>query len=176
MSVYSSKFAVHKWRARRVRHDIPGIECKHRMFDKRICRNLGYDIPHLYIPITSCISHVTRRSVPFRFHSLAPPLVLILYPLLKIDFSKIESRPTSAQLLQYLRFQQAANGGTRSPTEGGDLAGNGEVRRFQYCFYLVRVKTVTSLGRLSLSLLSGLSMVNVSVSLSLSLFVFWVRH
>lgn len=54
----------------------------------------------------------------------------------QIDFSKIESRPTSAQLLQYLRFQhqQSAEGAPSSASNGS----NGEERRFQYCFYLVR--------------------------------------
>ncbi|CAN0469230.1 unnamed protein product, partial [Hapterophycus canaliculatus] len=53
----------------------------------------------------------------------------------QIDFSKIESRPTSAQLLQYLRFQQSTEGGGAFPSASGG-GGNGEERRFQYCFYL----------------------------------------
>ncbi|CAN0411387.1 unnamed protein product, partial [Discosporangium mesarthrocarpum] len=53
-----------------------------------------------------------------------------------IDFSKIESRPTSAQLLQYLRFQQSAMGNGNSNGQGGGENGNGDLPRFQYCFYL----------------------------------------
>lgn len=66
----------------------------------------------------------------------------------QIDFSKIESRPTSAQLLQYLRFQQSAEGGGAFPSTsngGGTTGKNGEERRFQYCFYLVRA-LLKSLG------------------------------
>ena len=55
------------------------------------------------------------------------------FGLSQIDFSKIESRPTSAPLLQYLRFQQSAS------TSVGINNGTAEreLPRFQYFFYLV---------------------------------------
>lgn len=54
------------------------------------------------------------------------------FRLSQIDFSKIESRPTSALLLQYLRFQQSA-----STSVGINGSAERELPRFQYCFYLV---------------------------------------
>eukprot|EP00903_Cladosiphon_okamuranus_P012334 g11563.t1 len=59
---------------------------------------------------------------------------LACFSLREIDFSKIESRPTSAQLLQYLRFQHQQSAEGASPS--GSSGNNGEQRRFQYCFYL----------------------------------------
>lgn len=80
----------------------------------------------------------SKTSIVFTLPNTAGALykALACFSLREIDFSKIESRPTSAQLLQYLRFQQASNGSMHSPTEEGNLAGSGEARRFQYCFYL----------------------------------------
>lgn len=56
----------------------------------------------------------------------------------QIDFSKIESRPTSSQLLQFLRFQQSTSGRGRETGRYKDGAAPNELPRFQYCFYLVK--------------------------------------
>ena len=53
---------------------------------------------------------------------------LACFSLREIDFSKIESRPTSANLLQYLRF--------RSEMEGKSARDAAKMPRFRYCFYL----------------------------------------
>lgn len=58
---------------------------------------------------------------------------LACFSLRDIDFSKIESRPTSASLLSFLKFK------TQS-AQGGNKAASGVVKydlpRFRYCFYL----------------------------------------
>jgi len=53
---------------------------------------------------------------------------LACFSLRDIDFSKIESRPTSASLLSFLKF--------RSQLEGRKAKGNTSLPRFRYCFYL----------------------------------------
>lgn len=53
---------------------------------------------------------------------------LACFSLRDIDFSKIESRPTSANLLQYLRF--------RSELEGRKARETAKMPRFRYCFHL----------------------------------------
>lgn len=53
---------------------------------------------------------------------------LACFSLRDIDFSKIESRPTSANLLQFLRF--------RSQLEGKKAREAAKMPRFRYCFYL----------------------------------------
>jgi len=50
---------------------------------------------------------------------------LACFSLRDIDFSKIESRPTSASLLNYLKFKNARNGRSTN-----------DLPRFRYCFYL----------------------------------------
>ncbi|CAM9394727.1 unnamed protein product [Chrysoparadoxa australica] len=85
----------------------------------------------------------SKTSIVFTLPNTAGALykALACFSLRDIDFSKIESRPTSAQLLQYLRFQemtQATEGrrkfgqGTKKET---DITRN-DLPRFQYCFYL----------------------------------------
>ncbi len=53
---------------------------------------------------------------------------LACFSLREIDFSKIESRPTSASLLNYLKFKHRASG--KRARNQADLP------RFRYCFYL----------------------------------------
>ncbi|CAM9672850.1 unnamed protein product, partial [Phaeothamnion confervicola] len=67
---------------------------------------------------------------------------LACFSLRDVDFSKIESRPTSPILLQYLRYRHLQDGGSGSGgmVSGGGGMGGGAVAadlpRFQYCFYL----------------------------------------
>lgn len=53
---------------------------------------------------------------------------LACFSLREIDFSKIESRPTSASLLNYLKFKNEALGKKNR--------NNSDLPRFRYCFYL----------------------------------------
>jgi prephenate dehydratase len=53
---------------------------------------------------------------------------LACFSLREIDFSKIESRPTSASLLNYLRF--------KSQQRGNKSRSQADLPRFRYCFYL----------------------------------------
>jgi hypothetical protein len=52
---------------------------------------------------------------------------LACFSLRDIDFSKIESRPTSASLLNFLKFRSQQNGSSQAKDE---------LPRFRYCFYL----------------------------------------
>lgn len=71
---------------------------------------------------------------------------LACFSLRDIDMSKIESRPMSAGLLNYLRFrntvtQLASSGGSKSggravDGSGGRGVGGKEESRFRYCFYV----------------------------------------
>lgn len=56
---------------------------------------------------------------------------LACFSLRDIDFSKIESRPTSASLLSYLKFRHQRNGASSNGSNNKD-----ELPRFRYCFYL----------------------------------------
>jgi hypothetical protein len=58
---------------------------------------------------------------------------LACFSLRDIDFSKIESRPTSVSLLNYLKFR------SQQKKNGNDKKGNNSalsIPRFRYCFYL----------------------------------------
>ena len=55
---------------------------------------------------------------------------LACFSLRDIDFSKIESRPTSASLLNYLKYKTQAMGLKNKSTQVDELP------RFRYCFYL----------------------------------------
>ena len=64
---------------------------------------------------------------------------LACFSLRDIDMSKIESRPMSAALLNYLRFRKMKVGGlspSSSSGKGGSGGGTEELPRFRYCFYL----------------------------------------
>lgn len=74
-----------------------------------------------------------KTSVVFTLPNTAGALykALACFSLRDIDFSKIESRPTSVSLLNYLKFrsQQKNNGGSK---DGEEFS----IPRFRYCFYL----------------------------------------
>eukprot|EP00980_Cylindrotheca_fusiformis_P030434 scaffold24801_cov181-Cylindrotheca_fusiformis.AAC.12 len=72
-----------------------------------------------------------KTSVVFTLSNTAGALykALACFSLREIDCSKIESRPTSASLLNYLKFRSAQNGGS-SKSDRASLP------RFRYCFYL----------------------------------------
>jgi prephenate dehydratase len=81
----------------------------------------------------------TKTSVVFTLPNSPGALykALACFSLRDIDFSKIESRPTSAQLLQYLRYQQRTGSSATGTSNGRDSAGEpADLPRFQYCFYL----------------------------------------
>jgi prephenate dehydratase len=71
-----------------------------------------------------------KTSVVFTFPNTPGGLYkcLACFSLRDIDFSKIESRPTSASLLNYLKF--------RSQQAGKKTRNEADLPRFRYCFYL----------------------------------------
>ena len=73
----------------------------------------------------------SKTSVVFTLSNEAGALykALACFSLRDIDCSKIESRPTSASLLNYLKFRNSQNGGRKK-------AGVSSLPRFRYCFYL----------------------------------------
>eukprot|EP00531_Pseudo-nitzschia_arenysensis_P009935 CAMPEP_0116137310 /NCGR_PEP_ID=MMETSP0329-20121206/12183_1 /TAXON_ID=697910 /ORGANISM="Pseudo-nitzschia arenysensis, Strain B593" /LENGTH=743 /DNA_ID=CAMNT_0003632223 /DNA_START=172 /DNA_END=2403 /DNA_ORIENTATION=+ len=91
---------------------------------KGVLEYLGKDVP-------------SKTSVVFTLPNTAGALykALACFSLRDIDFSKIESRPTSAALLNYLKFRK-----TQQTYENGNgnRGSNGEddLPRFRYCFYL----------------------------------------
>jgi len=86
---------------------------------KGVLEYLGKDVP-------------SKTSVVFTLPNTAGALykALACFSLRDIDFSKIESRPTSAALLNYLKFRK-----TQQTYENGD-DGDSDLPRFRYCFYL----------------------------------------
>jgi prephenate dehydratase len=74
-----------------------------------------------------------KTSVVFTLPDTAGALykALACFSLRDIELSKIESRPTSASLLNYLRFRSQQNG--RDQGKANDKA---SLPRFRYCFYL----------------------------------------
>ena len=97
----------------------------------------------------------SKTSVVFTLPNTAGALykALACFSLRDIDFSKIESRPTSAALLNYLKFRKAANSAVAptttqqqhddTNTDGSDNNNNqspvnldNDLPRFRYCFYL----------------------------------------
>lgn len=88
---------------------------------KGVLEYLGKDVP-------------SKTSVVFTLPNTAGALykALACFSLRDIDFSKIESRPTSAALLNYLKFRK-----TQQTYENGDKkSGDDDLPRFRYCFYL----------------------------------------
>ncbi len=88
---------------------------------KGVLECLGKDVP-------------SKTSVVFTLPNTAGALykALACFSLRDIDFSKIESRPTSAALLNYLKFRK-----TQQTYENGDKNnGDDDLPRFRYCFYL----------------------------------------
>lgn len=91
---------------------------------KGVLEYLGKDVP-------------SKTSVVFTLPNTAGALykALACFSLRDIDFSKIESRPTSAALLNYLKFRKTQ----QTYENGDDSRGSGsddDLPRFRYCFYL----------------------------------------
>ncbi len=61
---------------------------------------------------------------------------LACFSLRDIDMSKIESRPMSAALLNYLRFRNTVTMNNGGGGGSASLSTDGELPRFRYCFYL----------------------------------------
>ena len=94
-----------------------------------------------------------KTSVVFTLPNTAGALykALACFSLRDIDFSKIESRPTSAALLNYLKFRKSQKS---FEDRKKDRNGNGEddLPRFRYCFYLDFLD-----GQLSINSVNALS-------------------
>eukprot|EP00536_Pseudo-nitzschia_multiseries_P008912 jgi/Psemu1/66748/estExt_Genemark1.C_2360034 len=91
---------------------------------KGVLEYLGKDVP-------------SKTSVVFTLPNTAGALykALACFSLRDIDFSKIESRPTSAALLNYLKFRKSQ----QTYAEAKDKSNQSfdqDLPRFRYCFYL----------------------------------------
>jgi len=97
---------------------------------KGVLEYLGKDVP-------------SKTSVVFTLPNTAGALykALACFSLRDIDFSKIESRPTSAALLNYLKFRKTQQNYANQKSNGGEdsngaASGEDGLPRFRYCFYL----------------------------------------
>eukprot|EP00535_Pseudo-nitzschia_heimii_P004021 CAMPEP_0197180788 /NCGR_PEP_ID=MMETSP1423-20130617/5276_1 /TAXON_ID=476441 /ORGANISM="Pseudo-nitzschia heimii, Strain UNC1101" /LENGTH=762 /DNA_ID=CAMNT_0042630913 /DNA_START=201 /DNA_END=2489 /DNA_ORIENTATION=- len=91
---------------------------------KGVLEYLGKDVP-------------SKTSVVFTLPNTAGALykALACFSLRDIDFSKIESRPTSAALLNYLKFRKTQQD-YADQKNGDDNSSDDDLPRFRYCFYL----------------------------------------
>ena len=99
---------------------------------KGVLEYLGKDVP-------------SKTSVVFTLPNTAGALykALACFSLRDIDFSKIESRPTSAALLNYLKFRKSQQNAEKQKDDriigssgSGSSGGPDDLPRFRYCFYL----------------------------------------
>ena len=116
-----------------------GLECKEEgiedddsNFTRFLLLGRNGVVQHLNKKIPS------KTSLVFTFPNNAGSLykALACFSLRDVDMSKIESRPMSAGLLNYLRFKKTVTqlgGGGRA---GSNLPSSQELPRFRYCFYL----------------------------------------
>ena len=91
---------------------------------KGVLEYLGKDVP-------------SKTSVVFTLPNTAGALykALACFSLRDIDFSKIESRPTSAALLNYLKFRKTQQN-YADQKNGDESSSDDDLPRFRYCFYL----------------------------------------
>eukprot|EP00537_Pseudo-nitzschia_pungens_P005692 CAMPEP_0172375064 /NCGR_PEP_ID=MMETSP1060-20121228/59267_1 /TAXON_ID=37318 /ORGANISM="Pseudo-nitzschia pungens, Strain cf. cingulata" /LENGTH=767 /DNA_ID=CAMNT_0013102013 /DNA_START=209 /DNA_END=2512 /DNA_ORIENTATION=+ len=91
---------------------------------KGVLEYLGKDVP-------------SKTSVVFTLPNTAGALykALACFSLRDIDFSKIESRPTSAALLNYLKFRKSQQTYAEQK-DNSKLSIDDDLPRFRYCFYL----------------------------------------
>lgn len=104
-----------------------GIEDDDSNFTRFLLLGRNGVVQHLHKKIPS------KTSLVFTLPDSAGALYksLACFSLRDIDMSKIESRPMSAALLNYLRFRNTV---TRS--RAGPATNSPDVPRFRYCFYL----------------------------------------
>ena len=113
-----------------------GLECKEEgiedddsNFTRFLLLGRNGVVQHLNKKIPS------KTSLVFTLPNSAGALykALACFSLRDVDMSKIESRPMSAALLNYLRFRNTV---TSSSSSSSSQRGKKELPRFRYCFYL----------------------------------------
>jgi len=116
-----------------------GLECKEEGIEDDDSNFTRF----LLLGRTGVVQHLNKKipsktSLVFTFPNNAGSLykALACFSLRDVDMSKIESRPMSAGLLNYLRFKKTVTqlgGGGRT---GSNIPSSQELPRFRYCFYL----------------------------------------